>query len=870
MRVDGVGPVPCDILLCGEGPGYFEHRDGKPFVGKTGAELTQFLDGLGLSRRDLFLTNLYRFFIDKDYRYTAEDLKRDEPALLNELREGQPTLIISMGRQSTRWFMGDVDLDSVQGIPWFINSERWGGTEQVVCFPLVHIAAGFHNSDMSNYVVSGFQQLGLYLQGKLEPRLLFDDPYPEPMYEEVTSAFQLDASLFRLKPVQPLAIDTEGWSHAPWSVQYSAEPGRGYLLRAHAHDLLDRFGALVHRLRPRLVYHSSLHDLGVLRACGLDLGTTYDDTQVMAYLLQIEPLGLKAGCLRQCNMKMDDYTDIIGDVENDLVREYLTWIWDLEEYEYTEEQQAEFTRLQAAGRRIKVLPKLSRTPLQKAVQRVLQSKRPAGLWDDQVEDLQVAAYDRQGPVPPASLDYVEPEKAIPYGCRDADGTGRLYTAYRPRLSAMGLDDVYRLELSTYPFIDRMQRIGLKPDLAHFSRLSTTLGAEIGRLQGELERATGTAGFNANSGDQVAEYLFGRLGLQEVKMTKGGRGSTNDKILEALEHEHPEHPVLSTIRQYRETYKLRHTFVDRLPDFVQRWPYDGRIHATFRTTRVVTGRLAASEPNVLAQPEHGAFAPEFKRGWVAEPGHLLLQWDESQVELRGLAHLSQDPVLLSVYRGERRNPDGTLIDLHAALAERIFGVKPKDQDKSKHRLPAKAVNFGIPMGLTSKGLSVELRKNGVDADEDTAQRWLDETLALYTGVACYMEDRKEEARRHGFVRCLSGRIRYIGGIRSRDDRVREEAERFAFSTPIQESAAFIMKQAEATIYQDILVPYWKQGRWVEPILQVHDCIKLEAEEDLAEELHGLMSKAMTQVPHGFSVPLAVEGEWGYSMGDMETF
>jgi DNA polymerase-1 len=191
-------------------------------------------------------------------------------------------------------------------------------------------------------------------------------------------------------------------------------------------------------------------------------------------------------------------------------------------------------------------------------------------------------------------------------------------------------------------------------------------------------------------------------------------------------------------------------------------------------------------------------------------------------------------------------------------------------KCNERLAAKAVNFGIPMGMTNKGLSVELRKNGVTADEDTAQQWLDDTLDLYTGVKTYMEERKAEARRLGYVRCLSGRLRYIGGIRSADDRVREEAERFAFSTPIQEGATYLMKQAEATIFEDILVPLWRQGRWVEPVLQVHDCVDLEAEEDLAPDLHLMMTEAMTHVPHGLSVPLAVEGEWGRNMAEMEKF
>jgi DNA polymerase-1 len=591
---------------------------------------------------------------------------------------------------------------------------------------------------------------------------------------------------------------------------------------------------------------------------------------VMAYLLQLEEQGLKALSARHCGMRMSSYDDVMGDVDDRRARDYLTWIWDAEQADYETAQQKEFDIQRAFGRRIKKLPTLPKSPLHKAATRVLRSEHPRRLWGEQIEDVQVAGYTRLGPLPAASLDDVPADVAVSYGCRDADATTRLLPELSHRIDALGLRPVYDLELGTYPLIDRMQQIGIQPDLAHFATLSHRLDQEIGDLQSRLCRDTGQPLFNANSGDQVADWLFGNCGLEEIKWTKGGRGSTNDKILEALEHEHPEVPSLGIIRQYREFYKLKHTFVDRLPDFVHRWPHDGRVHATFRTTRVVTGRLAASDPNILAQPEHGKFAKDFKRGWVAAPGHVLCAWDESQVELRGLAHLSQDPVMLAVYRGERKNRDGSPVDLHAALAERIFGVKPALQDKSKHRLPAKAINFGIPMGMTCHGLSVELRKNGVDADEDTAQRWLDETLALYAGVRRYMEERKAEARRCGFVRCLSGRIRYIGGCRSRDDRTREEAERFAFSTPIQESASWIMKRAEAIIWKDIILPYRKRGLYVEPLLQVHDCLKLEVTEGLQDEIHMQMCEAMTTKANGFSVPLEVVGEWGLNMQDMVPF
>jgi DNA polymerase I-like protein with 3'-5' exonuclease and polymerase domains len=177
-----------------------------------------------------------------------------------------------------------------------------------------------------------------------------------------------------------------------------------------------------------------------------------------------------------------------------------------------------------------------------------------------------------------------------------------------------------------------------------------------------------------------------------------------------------------------------------------------------------------------------------------------------------------------------------------------------------------------MGMTKSGLSVELRKNGVQADEDDAQRWLDETMALYAKVPEYQDQKGAEAARMGYVRCLSGRIRYIGGIRSRDEYTREEAKRFAFSTPIQEGAQYLMKMAEVRLYQNILVPYWRQGRWVEPLLQVHDALLLECEDDpaLAYDLHAKMVTAMTTTPEWFTVPTETSGDWGYSWADMESF
>ena len=893
MRVRGEGPVPCTVMLVGESPGWEEDRHGRPFVGKTGKELNTWLDGDRLpAREDIFITNLYRLYQGKDHEWNTEDLARDEPDLIRELHEVQPTYVITMGRHSTRWFLGDVSLDDVHGIAWYPHADapihtHYETPHDFVIFPLVHLAAGFHNPEMSGIILYDFQELIAYFAGDREPRRLFEDQHPTPAYTLITHPAEIlhDSCFDRRVPIN---IDTEGSPAHPWSIQYSFAPGTASVIRANRPDLVEVFKQRLRTSGCPLTYHASLHDLQVLRA-GFGIETNdlpFDDTAVMAYLLQVEPKGLKPLCTRFCGMQMQSYEEILGDASNRLALDYFTAIWDAEQADYEDRQVETFSELTSTAltnadgspkrrkdgtiryRAPKVLPRLPKTDLYKAIERGLRSKTPRKLWDDW-EDTQphirTQAVRQLGFMPDATLDHVSEIKAIYYGGRDADGTGRVKPPLWQRVQSQGLEGVYRLELSTYPLIDRMHEVGIKPHLPHFEALSHDLEFELADLQVQLEEQTGIAGFNANSGDQVATYLFDLCGLTGFKKTESGRYSTNKKVLEALEHEHPELPVITTIGDYREYYKLKSTFCDQLPAFTHRWPYDGRVHATFRTTTVVTGRLSASNPNLLAQPKHGKFANRFRRGWIPEEGHQLGEWDLSQVELRIGAHLSQDPYMLAVYRGEIRNPDGTPIDLHNGLAQRIFGVPKKDQTKYQ-RFCSKAINFGFWMGQTCYGLMVELRKNGVLVDEEDAQRWIDEANTLYAGAQRYKNQRVAEARRKGYVRCLSGRIRYIGGIKSWDESTRSEAERFAYSTPIQEGAAWLMKLAEASIWQDIIVPYGRQGRYVQPLLQVHDALDLEFEDDpqLAQDVNVAMVGILTRVPSGFSVPIETSGDHGYSL------
>lgn len=1147
MRVRESGPLPSDFYCLSDYPGKQESAKGYPLLGKTGDEVNRYLDGQKLpARREWRLANLIREWNPAN-EYAQSDVDRDAPDTLEDIRATKPKCIVTLGRWSARWLLGDVDVEAVNAMPWLLpNPEHYGCELGTVAFPMFNPAAGFRSPETQAQVSYGFGQLALFLQGAIEPRRLFHDEHPEPVYREITDVAHL---LCVLGSSTTIYVDSEGHPDRVWSVQFALKPGVAYLIRMKQTEVMRAFFQWLIRTKPRITYHGSLHDFGIMRAVMVALGIpidalydiAFDDTQIMAYLLQLEPIGLKPNCVRHCGMQMQSYDEVLGDAQDNLARDYLVGVFDAEQADYEVRQQEAFEEINRTPlvdkdgkpklakdgsprfRRTTVLPGLPRTDLHKAAERVLRSRTPFKLWNGQREDIQVAGYACLGEMPQATLDHVSYETAKHYACRDADGTARLAPQLHSRLKALDLESVYRLELSTYPLIDRMMMVGVRPNLPHFANLGWKLQGHIEELQARLEDATNRPTFNANSGDQVADYLFDSLGLPGYKKTPEGRQSTNDKILEALEREFGvQYPEISLIREYRETYKLKHTFCvvpetrvltrnltwrqigdlrvgevllgfdentrrgkgndhhrhwrrsvvtatkrvtkpcyrltfsdgtvvtctddhrwlarstssyekavwvrtdqicledrprqtrhqwevikpldvwqldnsfdagwlsglldgegclqrprysmravftqnpgpiltcvkalladygfsfaettsgrtrhltiskvadafrllgifrpirllhkfreivdqdrlprvnmsasvavvsreyvgerevvalttstgtfvaeglashncDRVPDFTRRWPHDNRVHATFRTTRVVTGRLAASDPNLLAQPEHGQFAPDFKRGWEAEEGRVVAAWDESQIELRVLAHLSQDPVLLRAYR------EGT--DLHAALAERIFGIRPGDQDKSRHRLPAKAINFGIPMGMQAQGLTIELRKNGVMVDEDDAQRWLDETNKLYAGVQIYKDRMISEARRNGYIRCLSGRIRYIGGIASWDRILRAEAERYAFSTPIQEGAQWLLKTAEAHIWE-IIRDYHRAGYWVEPLMQVHDCIKLEMEEGLQHEVNVMMRWAMIDALDGMlSVPLGVDGEWGLNFADMEKF
>ena len=416
MRTRGVGPTPCDFMLVADYPNRVEAQTGIPVSGKVGDEVNRRCDGISLpGHDDWYMCNLIREWNPAN-EYTHSDVARDEPELVGELATVAPKLIVTLGRWSARYFLGDVNLDEVQALPWLDPKDH-----SRVIFPITNPAAGFRSPEIQAHVDWGFRELALYVAGDIAPRELFKDEHPNPTYICIEDPKWLAGCL---RGVKEISIDTEGRPGRVWSIQWSLAPGTAYMVRFADRKCLSALVNWMLHERPRVVFHGSLHDFGIIRnilqSLGLPVEALYDlefdDTQIMAYLLQLEPIGLKPNAVRHCNMVMQDYMEVLGDAQIRLSQDYLVRIFDAEQAKYEARQREEFARINAEPlrdsktgavkrtkdgairyRRTTVLPALPKTDLHKAALRVLGSQDPFKLWQEQREDILVAAYNTEVP-----------------------------------------------------------------------------------------------------------------------------------------------------------------------------------------------------------------------------------------------------------------------------------------------------------------------------------------------------------------------------------------------------------------------------------------------------------------------------------------
>ena len=427
----------------------------------------------------------------------------------------------------------------------------------------------------------------------------------------------------------------------------------------------------------------------------------------------------------------------------------------------------------------------------------------------------------------------------------ADITGRLATALRREVEDAGLLKLYEeIDLPLVPVLTRMEQAGVKIDRATLAEMSSRLEREIDVKAKEIYQRAGSE-FNISSPKQLGDVLFNRLNLP--KPVKYGKGKTISTAVDVLEGLAEEHDVPRLVLDYRQLTKLKSTYVDALPALLN--PASGRLHTTFGQTGTATGRLSSANPNLQNIPIRTELGREIRAAFTAEPGHVLLAADYSQIELRLLAHFSKDPLLVEAYRrGD---------DIHTLTASQVFGVPPL-MVTPDHRRQAKVVNFGIVYGLSAFGLSQTL---GIEPAE--AKQFINAYFERYIGVRAFIDRTLEEARREGKVKTLFGRVRPIPDINSKNANLRGFAERTAVNTPLQGTAADLIKIAMIRIDTALN----ERGLKSRMTLQVHDELVFEVPESEVGAMRALVREQMEKV-HPLTVPLLVEIGVGTNWRDLQ--
>ena len=398
---------------------------------------------------------------------------------------------------------------------------------------------------------------------------------------------------------------------------------------------------------------------------------------------------------------------------------------------------------------------------------------------------------------------------------------------------------YDIELPLCSVLYRMEREGIAVDEQQLAQFGQMLTERIDDCEKLIFGYSG-APFNINSTRQLGELLFEKLGLPPVKKTKTGY-STNADVLEKLKNKHP---IVPAIMDYRMLTKLKSTYAEGLMKVICE---DGRIRTTFQNLVTATGRLSSTEPNLQNIPVRTDLGAEIRKMFVPKPGYVLVDADYSQIELRVLAHIAGDTVMQAAFRGG--------MDIHAVTASQVFGVTP-EQVTALQRRHAKAVNFGIVYGISEFSLAEDI---GVSRYE--AKAYIDSYLENYRGVKTYMQQVVEQAREMGHTKTLYGRKRYIPELKSSNFNIRSGAERVALNTPIQGTAADLIKLAMIRVDRTLREKY-PQAKL---ILQVHDELIVECPEEIAQEVAAQISREMEQVA-ALNVPLTAEAKIGKSWYD----
>jgi len=835
-----------EVMVIAEAPGIEEDKVGRPLIGSSGQEARHHLNINGISSHGVWLTNVCMCHPpDNRDPYPVEIANCTKAHLIPLIKSMKPKWIITMGRISTQWLLGPVNMELTHGIPRTIN---FHGLD-VVIIPTYHPAAGLHSPENMILFQCDMQIAGDVIRGKIQPHPPVDE-------WEGRERYRIDPPASILSSHPPIiAVDTEWARGNPFCLSFSVAPGEAWVVRGDQRAALTALNAALNYGDTTTVIQNALYDLPVLAQMGI-FPRKVADTMVMAYLLQNEPQGLKPLAFRHCGMEMSSYSEMVAPATKGMAIEYLNRVVEIEWPDpdpVLEWKDGSPKVRQPQNIRKKALKILKDVEGKDA--------DPAERWKtiDEGKEIVEALL---GPMQEGELCDIELDAAIRYSARDADATLRIYPILWERIVSLGLEDTFWRDMRMMPMVVDMMRNGMPVDVKAFRGLSSYFQKRMDTIQRKMQINVGHhldgQFINPGSYPQMSALIYDKLRLHEkggkFKSKKGATvNSTADDILKRYLHLDP---VVQDIIEWREYQKLKTSYSDTIP----RKAVGGRIHTTLRITRVATGRLSSSNPNLMAQPTRSEEGRKIRDCYVAPEGMVFLSGDYSQVEMRVAANDSKDDKMMRIFwAGD---------DIHSITASEMFGIPIPQLDEMKHRYPAKRVGFGILNLITAEGLQRELAVGGAGgwtvADcKDMIKAW----FSIYKQVAAYMKSSGEQAKRYGYVRDMWGRLRYIPGIRSTNKWIRMEAERQAGNAPIQMGAQGVIKEAMGNlvaVYRDIntLGP-------LEPIIQIHDDLVWLVGESVLEiavkEIGGVMRRA---APPDFIIPLEVDFKMGKKWGSLK--
>jgi uracil-DNA glycosylase family 4 len=855
-------------MIVGERPGETEAEQGRPFVGRAGQEQNRYLTNEGMHDSQFYKTNVCKDYAPGNPDPTPADVARWTPTLMQEVALMRPRIILAVGRFAVRWFLGeDADMELVHGMPHragaFDPTRADRAPADCVIMPCFHPAFGFYDDEARTWIAWDYGRAVAAIRGKIPLDLVEDACAGRETYRDVGGE-ELREIVYESRVGDAFGIDTEGYPDAPWSVQVSLEPGTGYTLRCERPD----FAAGARTIQEladsgiEVGIHNAMYDLEMTRAMGMDFfDARIFDSMYAAYIMRIEPQGLKPLAYRWCGMRMRSYDETVGESALERQIAYLSAILERAPWprpdprvEYENDGTTRLYTPQPVERRAEaILIDHYNGKREKDGSPIV-----APRWRKVDRELRRMVEAVLGPMPRPSLADIPLADAVRYASRDPDATLRLRARLIPALKAQGLTSLMQDGMDVLPVFEEMQANGMPARRSHFVALGDRMWSEMCRIQSRIShRYCGGRPINPASGDQVAALMRRRGLVGEKRSKKTGKMSTGKKSIEHLRYTDE---AMADVINWREHQKIRDAFckpvLERIPEEAEIYP----VRCTIKTTRVASRRISASDPNLTAIPVRHELGREVRDGYEAPEGELFGSWDLSQIEMRYMAHLSRDPLLCRLFTENR--------DVHAETAARIFGIKLEDVKEMDHRYPAKRAGFGIITNIQGGGLLDQLRMFGCKGwDIESCDRLIEEWLQVYKGVADFLEDCKREVRQTGMVRDIWGMPRYLPGVWSNDPKVAAEAERAASSMKIQGGAQGMIQKSMAW-----LKPYVRSmqqaGLNVHWCLQIHDEVILRFAEELWETLDPLVIEGLTQHTLQLIVPVKAKGSSAKTWGQLK--